>query len=103
MSVTTEISIFPLDKGDHLSEYVGNVVAYIRSLDVEYRLNAMGTVFETDTMSQALDIINEAYKILEPDCNRVYCTAKFDINKNRSNAIDGKIESVEKKIGDVKK
>lgn len=101
MSVTSEIAIFPLDKGVSLSSYVGKVIELIKNSGYEYKLNAMGTVYETDTIAEALKIIEEAYALLEPETERVYCTAKFDIAKNKKNRIEGKIKSVENKIGKV--
>ena len=66
---------------------------------VPYKLTPMGTVFETETMEEALKIIGEAYKQLEPDCNRVYSVVKFDIRKGKSNRLVQKIKSVESKLG----
>lgn len=103
MSVTTEIALFPLDKGEHVSEYVSKVVAYIRDLQIPYQLTAMGTIYETENLDLALNIISGAYEILEPHSNRVYCTAKFDINKLKNNALQSKVDAVEKRIGNVKR
>jgi len=103
MSVTSEIAIFPIDKGTNLSKYVGEVVDMIKNSGFSYKLNAMGTVYETDTIDEALQVISDAYKLLEPHSERVYCTAKFDIAKNKKDRINGKIESVENKIGSVNK
>ena len=101
MSVLVEFAMFPTDKGESVSSYVSRVIDVIRKSGVEYRLTPMGTVFETDTIDEALRIIEESYSVLEPDCNRVYATVKFDIRKNRKNRMAQKIESIRKKIGDV--
>jgi len=66
---------------------------------VPYKLTPMGTVFEVETMEEATEILNKAYKQLEPDCNRVYSVVKFDIRKGKSNRLVGKIKSVEEKLG----
>jgi len=51
-----------------------------------------------------IEIINKAYKLLEPDCNRVYSVVKFDIRKGKDNRLKQKIKSVERNIGkEVKK
>lgn len=103
MSVTTEIALFPLDKGISLSQYVSEVIKKIKESGYNYKLNPMGTVFETDTLKEALQLIEDTYAVLEPHSERVYCVAKFDIAKNKINSIEGKIKSVENKIGTVNK
>lgn len=99
MSFLVEFSMFPTDKGESVSPYVSRIIDMIDKSGIPYKLTPMGTVFETDTMEQALDIINRAYKQLEPDCNRVYTVIKMDIRKGAQNRIDGKIKSVEEKLG----
>lgn len=101
MSVLMEFAMFPTDKGESASPYVSRVVRLIRESGYPYQLTAMGTIIEFDTMEQALELLQNAYKQLEPDCNRVYSTIKFDIRKGRKNAMQAKIESIESKIGKV--
>ncbi|WP_028950593.1 MTH1187 family thiamine-binding protein [Sulfurihydrogenibium subterraneum] len=99
MSFLVEFSMFPTDKGESVSQYVSRIINMIDSSGVPYKLTPMGTVFETNTMEEALNIINQAYKQLEPDCNRVYTVIKMDIRKNTENRIEGKVKSVEEKLG----
>lgn len=99
MSVLVEFAMFPTDKGESVSVYVSRIIKMIDQSGIPYKLTPMGTVFETESMEEALDIINKAYKQLEEDCNRVYAVVKFDIRKGKSNRIEQKIKSVEKKLG----
>ncbi|RKQ61640.1 uncharacterized protein (TIGR00106 family) [Thermovibrio guaymasensis] len=99
MSVLVEFAMFPTDKGESVSPYVARIIKMIDESGVPYKLTPMGTVFETETMAEALKIIEKAYSLLEPDCNRVYCVAKFDIRKGKSGRLVQKIKSVEEKIG----
>jgi uncharacterized protein YqgV (UPF0045/DUF77 family) len=64
---------------------------------VSYKLTPMGTVLETASMKEALEIVEKAYNVL--DCERVYSSLKFDIRKNCSNRLKTKIESVERNLG----
>lgn len=102
MSVLMEFAMFPTDKGASVSEYVSRVVAMIRDSGVAYQLTPMGTIVETETMEQATDILRRAYAELEPDAERVYAAAKFDIRKGRKAGLDGKTVSVREKIGEVR-
>jgi len=102
MSVLLEFAMFPTDKtGDSASESVSKVIRMIKESGVNYKLTAMGTVIETETMEEALDIVNKSYKVLEPIANRVYSSVKLDIRKGKSNRLEQKIESIESKIGKV--
>lgn len=104
MSVLVEFSMFPTDKGESVSPYVSRIIKMIDDLNIPYKLTPMGTVFEVESMEEALNILNESYKRLEPDCNRVYSVVKFDIRKNKRNRLKQKIKSVEEKLGkEVKK
>ena len=98
MSVICEFAMFPIDKGESVSEYVSRIIKMFKESEINYQLTPMGTIFEVETMEEATNIINNAYKQLESDCNRVYTTIKMDIRKNKSNRMKHKIESVMKKI-----
>ena len=103
MSVITEFAMFPTDKSDSVSPYVSRIIAMFKQDGYNYQLTPMGTIFETDTLEEALSIIHKAYNELEADCSRVYSTVKFDIRKNRQNGMNQKIASIEQKIGNVNK
>lgn len=99
MSVLLEFAIFPTDKGDSVSNDVSKVINMIRESGVSYQLTSMGTIIETNTLPEALGIVNKAYEILEPNSSRVYSTMSIDIQKNKNNRLRSKIESIEAKIG----
>ena len=103
MSVLVEFAMFPTDKGDSVSAYVSRIIKMIDNSGINYQLTPMGTVFETETMDEALRVLDNSYKMLEPDCGRVFSSVKFDIQPNKSNRLITKIQSIENKIGKVKK
>ena len=98
MSVLVEFAMFPTDKGESVSEYVSRIIKMFKESNIPYELTPMGTVFEVDKIEEATEVINRAYKLLEPDCNRVYTTIKMDIRKGKKNRMKQKIASIEKKI-----
>ena len=101
MGVIMNFAIFPIDKGDHIGEYVSRVVEFIRSTGLNYQFSPMGTVVEAKTVRELLDIVEEAYRIMDPVSDRIYCVMNMDSNKNKSNLIKQKRASIEKRIGDV--
>lgn len=70
----------------------------LQESNVNYQLTSMGSIYECETMTEALAVIGKSYQLLEPSCDRVYATAKFDIRKNRKNGMQQKIESIQKNL-----
>lgn len=102
MSVLLEFAMFPTDKGESLSTYVSQVVSMIRESRNAYQLTPMGTIVETDSLEEALAVIQSAYEVLDKaGCNRVYASFKLDIRKGRTNGLQGKLNSISEKIGEV--
>ncbi len=99
MSVLFEFAMFPTDKGESVSPYVGRILKMIDGIGIDYKLTPMGTIVEVESFGKALEIINKAYDELEPDCGRIYSTVKFDIRKGKSGRLEQKIVSVEKQVG----
>ncbi len=102
MSVLMDFSIFPTDKGESVGDYVSRVIDMIRESGTAYKLTPMGTVVETQSLSEALGLLQKAHDILEKDAGRIYANVKFDIRKGAENRLEGKIRSVEDKIGKVR-
>ncbi|WP_434638290.1 MTH1187 family thiamine-binding protein [Sulfurimonas sp. NW7] len=101
MSVLLEFSMFPTSDncrdGSSVSKQVAKIVDAIDKSGVAYQLTPMGTVVETKTMREALDIIELAYEQVS-DCDRVYSSLKFDIRKNTKNRLTSKIKSIETQL-----
>jgi uncharacterized protein (TIGR00106 family) len=99
-SFLLEFSMFPTSgecrEGSSVSKQVSKIIDMIDKSGIPYKLTPMGTVIETTTMRDALDIIEKAYEQL--DCERVYSSLKFDIRKNCDNRLKTKIASVEKNL-----
>ncbi|WP_373509491.1 MTH1187 family thiamine-binding protein [Thiocapsa sp.] len=92
MSVLLDLSIFPVDRGAGVSGFVAPVIAMIRDSGHDYRLSPMGTIVETDTLAEALALMERAYTILDAlGCERVYATAKLDIRKGQGGGWRGRL------------
>lgn len=102
MSTLLEFAMFPTDKGESVSPFVGRIINYIDKLNVSYQLTAMGTIIETETMEEALGIVNQCYKQLEPDCNRVYTTVTLDTRKDHTDCRTAKVEHALKHVDSKK-
>lgn len=98
MSVLMNFAMFPTDKGASVSFYVSKLIRKIRKSGYHNQLTAMGTLVETITLTEALSLIDESYKVLEGDCDRVYVNITLDIRKGDLGRIDSKVRSIEDKI-----
>ena len=104
MSVLLEFTMFPTDKSESKSKEVSEVIKIIRESGVNYQLTAMATLIETQTISEALALVEKCYlKLEELGCNRVYSTLKFDIRIGHENRLKTKIKKKKKHIGEVSK
>lgn len=97
MSVLMEFSMFPLEGEGSKSAYVAKIIKLIQNSGYTYKLTPMSTVVETETMNEALKLLEYSYVQLE-ECERVYVCVKFDIRHNRDNGMEQKIASIQEKL-----
>jgi len=101
MSVIVDFSIFPVDKGESVSSYVARAVKLIRESGLPYRIGPMGTAVEGE-WDEVMALVKRCFDALKQDCSRIYMTIKVDYRQGVSNRMEGKIRSVEQKIGSSK-
>jgi len=100
MSVLVDLSMFPVNAGEHLSAYVAPIVALIASSGHPYQLTAMGTLIETRHLDEALALITRAHDTLaEAGCGRIYATVKLDIRDGPPGRLQAKTASVQERLG----
>ena len=97
MSTIIHLSIFPVDKGVHLSEYVARAVQIIRESGLSYHLDSMGTTIEGE-WPLVMDVVNRCFEALKKDCDRIIVNMKADYKKEGSDRIAAKVASVEEKL-----
>jgi uncharacterized protein (TIGR00106 family) len=96
--VLLEFSMFPLDKGESVSQYVARSIDIIDRSGLAYQTHAMGTVVEGE-FDQVMDVVRRCYEAMSADCNRIECSIKIDARKGGSGRLQAKVASVEKKLG----
>lgn len=99
MSVMVELSIFPLDKGDSLSQYVSRAVQIIKDSGLNYSLGPMGTSFE-GAWEEVMDVVDRCFTELQKDSDRIYIALKADYRTGQENRMQEKVESVLDKLED---
>ena len=96
--VLLEFSMTPLDKGESLSRYVAPSLEIIEKSGVPYKLNPMGTVLEGE-WDEVFGVVKKCYEKMNEECKRISVHIKVDARKNAKGRLEGKIESVEKRLG----
>ena len=93
-----EFSIWPMDKGVSLSPYVARAIDIIDRSGLPYKLGPLGTCIEGE-WKDVMKVIEQCHEALAADCDRISCTVKMDWRKGASGRIDGKVKSVQQKLG----
>ena len=96
--VLLEFSMFPIDKGESLSPFVARSLDIIDRSGVDYRCHAMGTTLEGE-FEEVMEVVKECFGAMAEDCNRIECSIKLDYRKGGRGRLEGKVASVEQKLG----
>ena len=97
MSTVVHLSIFPVDRGEHLSAYVARAVHIIRESGLPYHLGAMGTTIEGEWPA-VMAVVDRCFEELKKDCGRIIVNFKADYKKDAGNRMARKVASVEEKM-----
>ncbi len=101
--VLLELSMFPLGKGESVSQYVAHSIDVIDHSGLEYRCHAMGTVLEGE-FDDVMQVVRQCFETMSTDCDRIECSIHFDYRRGRTGRLEAKVARVEEKLGrDVRK
>jgi uncharacterized protein (TIGR00106 family) len=96
--VLVEFSVFPLDKGESVGDYVARCLKIVEQSGLEYQCHTMGTTLEGD-LDAALEVIKRCVQELASDCHRVECMMKLDYRKGHAGELKSRLSRVEKRLG----
>lgn len=96
--VLAELSLFPLDKGVHLSGHVAKAVDVIAKSGLAYQLTAMGTLIEGE-WDDVMKLITDCYRAMHKDADRIYLTLTIDAKSGARNQLNEKVAHVKAKLG----
>ena len=97
MSVIAEVSIFPMDKGESVSQYVARAIRIIQASGLPHELNPMGTCIEGE-WEEVLNVVDRCFKDLSKESNRINLSVKVDYRKGPSGRLKSKLASVQSKL-----
>jgi uncharacterized protein (TIGR00106 family) len=97
MSTIAHLSIFPVDKGAHLSAYVARALRIIQESGLPYQLGPMGTSIEGE-WPEIMEVVGRCFDALRSDCDRIIVNLKADYKKGDENRMAAKVASVKGKM-----
>jgi uncharacterized protein (TIGR00106 family) len=93
-----EFSIIPIGSGSSIGDRLAEVLKIVDESGLPYKLNPMGTVVEGE-WEDLFRLVKKCHKTVMKKEERVVTTISVDDRKGRSNRIEGKVKSVEKRLG----
>jgi uncharacterized protein (TIGR00106 family) len=94
-----QLTMFPSGRSsESASKEVAKVIDIIDKSGLPYRLGPMSTTIE-GSWEKVMATINKARLMLRRNHNRIYISITIDDRKEARGRIDGKIESIQKKLG----
>lgn len=94
-----QLTIFPTDnKSESVSEAVSQVIDLIDKSGLPYKMSSMSTTIEGE-WQPVMALINEARLKLRKTHSRLYIVIAVDDREGAQNRLEGKVESVEKRLG----
>lgn len=90
-------SITPLGVGEGVGEYVADAVRVVRDSGLPNRTDAMFTSVEGD-WDEVMDVVKRAVDAVAAKAPRVSLTLKADLRAGEKDALNSKVESVERHL-----
>lgn len=94
LNTVASVSIAPSGQGEELSTFVAQAIRVIRESGLPNQTNAMSTLIEGD-LSQVMETVEKATRVLADQGYRVGVTLKLDIRKGKEDQIHRKVELID--------
>ncbi len=98
MSCIAELTIFPLDRGIHMSPFVARAIRVISDSGLPFELGPMGTCIEGDA-AEVMECAGRCLTALTEMSDRVYMVVKLDWRAGTDDRMKAKVRAVEELIG----
>lgn len=100
MSVLVAFSVTPIGVGEGVGEIVAEAVRVVRDSGLPNKTDSMFTVIEADTWNEAMTVVQRAVEAVAARAPRVSTVIKVDWRRGATDAMRGKVESVEGYLSD---
>jgi len=94
-----EVKILPVGtKTASVSTYVANAVKVLKEKNIKHQVTSMGTIMGADSVEQLFDVAALMHKSTLEKLDRVVTFIELDERKDKKLTMEGKIESIQKKM-----
>ena len=93
-----EVAVIPVGHSVSISDEVAEVIKIIEASGMHYKVNPMCTVVQGDA-DDLFDLMKQCHHSVAQHVDRVFTTIIIDDRKNAPDEMEGKIHSVERKVG----
>jgi uncharacterized protein (TIGR00106 family) len=93
-----EFTIIPIGIGSSLGEKLAEVLKIVDASGLPYKVNPMGTVIEGE-WNEVMKLIKQCHETVMKTGERAITKLSIDDRKGKTNRIEEKVTSIEKRIG----
>ena len=92
--IIAQLSIAPVGKGTSLSTYVEKVIEILDNEGINYQINPMATVIETEDLNTLFTVVQKAHKaVIQAGAQRVITELKIDDRLDKNASMNSKLKS----------
>jgi uncharacterized protein (TIGR00106 family) len=94
--IISQLSISPVGEGIHLHTFVKEIIKVIKKHEINYEINDMATILETDNIDKLFSIIKESHdSLFKTGVKRVITELKIDDRRDINVLIGNKKSKVQ--------
>ncbi len=93
-----ELSIIPIGTGSSIGDQLAEVLKIIDASGFPYKVNPMGTVIEGE-WDEIMKLTRKCHMAVLKTGERVLTTIIIDDRKGKTNRLEEKVKSIERRIG----
>jgi uncharacterized protein (TIGR00106 family) len=100
VAIIVEFSIMPLGVGISVSKFLAPAIKELERLGVKYEVTPMCTIFETENVEEAFNVVKAAHEaVFGEGVKRIVTTVKIDDRRDVKRGMKEKVESLKKEVG----
>ena len=96
--VLLEFAMYPINKGEGVSEYVARSLDIVDKSGLSYQLTPMGTIIEGE-WAKVMGVVTSCFEAMRSDCDRIGTHIKIDYRAGPGGRMASKVDSVQQKLG----
>jgi len=93
-----QFSVIPMGKEEKVGEYVSQILKLVDERGLDYQLTAMSTLVEGE-WDEVMQLIRDCHHLMKNFSERVLTTIIIDDFAGRTGRLKGKVEDVERLLG----